>query len=319
MQQELVLTSRTIPYNQAYHRFAVFLASMTLLLIVLGALVTSNSAGLSVPDWPTSFGSFYKIPPMVGGVKYEHGHRMFAEFVGLLIIVLAVWTQRVESRKWMKALGWIALAAVMGQGVLGGLTVLFRLPWLISTAHATMAQTIFCVVIAMALFTSRAWLQDSQLLIEDGLMPSTPALTALAVSCVWVQLILGAAFRHTGIRLLPHVIGACVVTAVLFWTVIRLLTRYNKVDQLRRPTQLILGMLLVQLGLGFAAYASRLIWMLNAPAPTIYIVLSTVAHVAGGAIVLATTAVLAIQTRRMIRAGGREAVMAASSRKTVAA
>jgi len=78
-------------------------------------------------------------------------------------------------------------------------------------------------------------------------------------------------------------------------------------------------MLLVQLGLGFAAYASRLIWMLNAPAPTIYIVLSTVAHVAGGAIVLATTAVLAIQTRRMIRAGGREAVMAASSRKTVAA
>ena len=102
---------------------------MTLLLIVLGAMVTSNDAGLSVPDWPTSFGSLYKIPPMVGGVKYEHGHRMFAEFVGLLIIVMAVWTQRVESRKWMKALGWIALGAVVGQGVLGGLTVLFGLPW----------------------------------------------------------------------------------------------------------------------------------------------------------------------------------------------
>ena len=83
--------------------------------------------GLSVPDWPTSFGSLYKIPPMVGGVKYEHGHRMFAEFVGLLIIVMAVWTQRVEQRKWMKVLGWIALAAVVGQGVLGGLTVLFYL------------------------------------------------------------------------------------------------------------------------------------------------------------------------------------------------
>ena len=83
----------------------MFLAEQTLLLIVLGALVTSNDAGLSVPDWPTSFGSFYKIPPMVGGVKYEHGHRMFAEFVGLLIIVMAVWTQRVEQRKWMKALG----------------------------------------------------------------------------------------------------------------------------------------------------------------------------------------------------------------------
>ena len=219
----------------------------------------------------------------------------------------------------MKALAWIALAAVIGQGVLGGLTVLLGLPWLVSTAHATLAQTIFCVVIAMALFTSKAWLQDASPILEDGLSPSTPALTALAVTCVWVQLILGAAFRHTGIRLLPHVIGACVVTAVLFWMVVRLLTRYNHVDHLRRPTQLILGMLLVQLCLGFAAYASRLIWMLNAPAPTIYIVLSTVAHVAGGAIVLATTAVLAIQTRRMIRAGGREAVMAASSRKTVAA
>ena len=292
---------------------------MTLLLIVLGALVTSNDAGLSVPDWPTSFGSFYKIPPMVGGVKYEHGHRMFAELVGLLIIVLAVWTQRVEQRKWMKALAWIALAAVIGQGVLGGLTVLFRLPWLISTAHATLAQTIFCVVIAMALFSSKAWLQDDTPILEDGLTPTTPSLAILAVTCVWVQLILGAAFRHTGIRLLPHIIGACVVTMVLFWTVIRILTRYNKVDQLRRPTQLILGMLLVQLGLGFAAYSSRLIWMLNAPAPTIYIVISTVAHVAGGAIVLATTVVLAIQTRRMIGAGGRDAVVPSSSRKAVAA
>ena len=317
--QELVLTSRTIPYNQPYHRFAVFLATMTLLLIVLGALVTSNSAGLSVPDWPTSFGSFYKIPPMVGGVQYEHGHRMFAEYVGVLIIVLAVWTQRVETRKWMKTLGWIALAAVIGQGVLGGLTVLRKLPWAISTAHATLAQTIFCVVIAMALFTSKGWLQDSEPIAEDGLTPSTPMLTALAAACVWIQLVLGAAFRHTGIRLLPHVIGACIVTGVLCWTVVRVLTRYNNAAQLRRPAQLILAMLMVQLGLGFAAYASRLVWMINAPAPTTYIVISTVAHVAGGAVVLATTVVLAIQSRRMIHAGGHARVMATASRKTVAA
>ena len=319
VQQELVLTSRTIPYNQAHHRFAVFLASMTLLLIVLGAMVTSKDAGLSVPDWPTSFGSLYKIPPMVGGVKYEHGHRMFAEFIGLLIIVMAVWTQRAEQRQWMKALGWIALGAVIGQGVLGGLTVLFGLPWYISTAHATLAQTIFCVVTAMALFTSKTWLQDAEPIAEDGLTPSTPALTALAAACVWVQLILGAAFRHTGIRLLPHIIGACVVTAVLCWTVVRVLTHYNGVAQLRRPAELILGLLVVQLGLGFAAYVSRLIWMLNPPQPTVWIVLSTVAHVAGGAIVLATTVVLAIQTRRMIRAGGQERVRTTPSRKAVAA
>jgi len=292
---------------------------MTLLLIILGAMVTSKDAGLSVPDWPTSFGSLYKIPPMVGGVKYEHGHRMFAEFVGLLIIVMAVWTQRVERRDWMKALAWIALAAVIGQGVLGGITVLRKLPWAVSTAHATLAQTIFCVVTAMALFTSKGWLQDAEPIMEDGLMPSTPALTALAAACVWVQLILGAAFRHTGVRLLPHLVGACVVTGVLCWTVVRVLTRYNGVAQLRRPSQLILAMLLVQLGLGFTAYVTRLQWMLDAPQPTTNIVISTVAHVAGGAILLATTVVLAIQTRRMIGIGGQERAMTTTSRKAVAA
>ncbi len=100
--------------------------------------MTSNDAGLSVPDWPTSFGSLYRLPPMVGGVKYEHTHRMIAEFIGLLIIVMAVWTQRVETRKWMRVLGWTALGAVIGQGILGGITVLHFLPWSISTAHATL-------------------------------------------------------------------------------------------------------------------------------------------------------------------------------------
>ncbi len=317
--REIVLTSQTIPYNRAYHRFAVFLAVGTLVLIVLGAVVTSNQAGMSVPDWPTSFGSLYKIPPMVGGVQYEHGHRMFAEFIGLLVIMLAVWTQRVEQRTWMKAMGWTALAAVILQGILGGVGVLLGLPWYISTAHATLAQMIFCVVIAMALFTSKSWLQDAEPIAEDGLSPSTPALTAMAAACVWVQLILGAAFRHTGIRLLPHIIGACVVTAMLCWTVVRVLTRYNRLPQLQRPAQLILAMLMVQLGLGFAAYVSRLLYMINPPNPTIWIVLSTVAHVSLGAIVLAATVVLAIQSRRMIHDGAQNRVMATASRKAVAA
>ena len=256
---------------------------------------------------------------MVGGVKYEHGHRMFAEFIGLLIIVMAVWTQRVEQRKWMRILGWIALAAVVGQGVLGGLTVLFYLPWAISTAHATLAQTIFCVVTAMALFTSKGWLQDSETIAERGLTPSTPVLTAITAGCVWIQLILGAAFRHSGIKLLPHLIGACVVTAMLCWTVVRVLTRYGGVSQLRKPAQLILGLLMVQLGLGFASYMARLQWMLDAPQPTTGIVISTVAHVAGGALVLATSIILAIQTRRMITVHASEAAMTHSSRKAVTA
>lgn len=287
------------------------------MLIVLGALVTSNDAGLSVPDWPTSFGSLYKIPPMVGGVKYEHGHRMFAEFIGLLIIVMAVWTERVEKRKRMRVLGWIALAAVVGQGVLGGLTVLFYLPWAISTAHATLAQTIFCVVTAMALFTSRGWLQESEPIAESSLTPSTPALTAITAACVWVQLILGAAFRHSGIKLLPHLIGACVVTAMLCWTVVRVLSRYGNVAQLRKPAQTVLAFLLIQLGLGFFAYLTRLQWDKDALQPLAETVISTVSHVAGGALVLATCVILAIQTRRMISVHSGAEIVARSSHKAV--
>ena len=254
---------------------------------------------------------------MVGGIKYEHTHRMIAEFIGLLIIVMAVWTQRVEKRRWMRLLGWTALAAVVGQAILGGITVLKLLPWSISTAHATLAQTLFCVVIAMALFTSRSWLQDEQLIPERDLAPSTPTLAALAACCVWVQLILGAAFRHSGIKLLPHLIGACVVTAVLCWTVIRVLTRYGNIDRLRKPAQLLLALLMVQLGLGFAAYLTRLQWMVDPPQPITGIVISTVSHVAVGGLVLATCVVLAIQGRRMINVHAAEAVVRSAPRKAV--
>jgi cytochrome c oxidase assembly protein subunit 15 len=106
------------------------------LLIIAGALVTSNDAGLSVPDWPTSFGSWYKIPKLVGGVKFEHTHRMIAQGAGLLTIILAVWMWRSEKRRWMRILGFSALGTVIAQGILGGITVLFYLPPAVSSAHA---------------------------------------------------------------------------------------------------------------------------------------------------------------------------------------
>src|SRR5690349_13656534 len=131
--------SLAMPYNRGLHRFAVFTASVTFLLLIAGALVTSNDAGLSVPDWPTTFGSIYKMPHMVGGVKFEHGHRMVAEFVGLLTIVIAVWTWRAEKRRWMRVLGVAALGTVIAQGVLGGITVKYYLPPAVSSAHAAVA------------------------------------------------------------------------------------------------------------------------------------------------------------------------------------
>src|SRR5204863_370362 len=134
-------------------------AVVTFLLLLAGGLVTSNRAGLSVPDWPTSFGSLYRIPPMVGGVRYEHSHRMIAGLVGLVTVVVAVWIQRSEGRPWMRWLGWSALAGVIVQILLGGLTVKMLLPWYVSSAHAMVAQSFFCLIVLMALFTGRQWMQ----------------------------------------------------------------------------------------------------------------------------------------------------------------
>src|SRR5829696_7564454 len=120
------------------HRFAVLLAVCTLLLVIAGASVTSNQAGLSVPDWPLSYGQV--MPEMEGGVFYEHGHRMIASFVGFLTVILAIWLWRSEPRPWLRRLGLIALAAVIVQGVLGGMTVLFMLPKAVSISHACLAQ-----------------------------------------------------------------------------------------------------------------------------------------------------------------------------------
>jgi len=260
--------------------------------------VTSHDAGLSVPDWPTSFGSLYKIPPMVGGVQYEHGHRMVAQFVGFLTIVLAVWTWRADARGWMRRLGLAALTLVIVQGILGGITVLYYLPPAVSTAHATLAQTFFSTVVLMALFTSREWRESQTRMILDVRRPRLQALTRATTAAIFLQLILGAAFRHSGLKLLPHLLLAAGVTVLVLWTVTRVLADYGNVRPLRQPAKLLLALLVTQLGLGFGAYLTRVEWGQDAPQPMMSMVVTTVAHVAVGALVLATSVVLLAQARR---------------------
>jgi cytochrome c oxidase assembly protein subunit 15 len=287
-----------IPYNRAHHRFVTLLACGTLLLIVAGALVTSNDAGLSVPDWPTTFGSLYRIPPMVGGVKFEHGHRMVAELIGFLTIILAAWTWRAERRSWMRKLGLIALGTVIAQGVLGGITVLYYLPPAVSTAHATLGQTFFCLVVLMAMVTGREWMETPPVVVVERHRPRLRTLAALAAASVYLQLILGAAFRHSGIKLLPHLVSAVAVTVLVLWTTTRILAEHSAVPQLRRRARALLILLLVQLGLGFGAYLTRVEWGSQAAQPMLSMVVVTVAHVAVGALVLATSVVLAVQVYR---------------------
>ena len=296
------------PYNRAHHVFAIFTACATLLLIVAGALVTSNDAGLSVPDWPTSFGSLYKIPRMVGGVRFEHTHRMIAEFIGLLTIIVALWTWRADRRRWMKYLAWAALATVIAQGILGGLTVLFFLPPAISTAHAAIAQTFFCIAVCIAVFTGQQWVEEVPRIEFDSRKPSLQTLTFLSIFVLYVQLILGAMFRHHGMSWWPHVLHAAVVAFVLACTAIRALSQYSKIDAVRRPAVLMLSLLIAQLCLGFLAFLTRVAWGKDAVQPELPMVISTVAHVAVGALLLATAVVLAIQVWRYVPAALRERV-----------
>src|SRR3990172_3320096 len=170
------------------HLFAAFVAAATALLIFAGGLVTSTGSGLSVPDWPATYGwSMFTFPidKWVGGIFYEHSHRLIASTVGMLIIVLAVWLRRAEERRWVRRLGYVALAAVVTQGILGGITVLWFLPDPISIAHAGLAQLVFCLTVAIALVTSRGWKRGSTL--DDGpLRTVSVATTAL----IYVQILL---------------------------------------------------------------------------------------------------------------------------------
>ena len=308
MRRIALLKSLPTPYNRAHHRFAVFLACWTFLLIIAGALVTSNDAGLSVPDWPTSFGSLYKIPKLVGGVKFEHTHRMIAQAAGFLTIILAIWTWKTDHRRWMKYLGWGALGTVIAQGILGGLTVLFFLPPPISSAHAALAQTFFCLTVAVAVFTGRKWVEEVPRIEFDPRRPTLITLTLLSIFVLYVQLILGAMFRHHGMSWWPHVANAVVVSFVLTWTAIRALSQFSKIVAVRKPAIVMLGLLIAQLCLGFTAFLTRVAWGRDAVQPELPMVVSTVAHVAVGALLLATTVILAIQVWRHVPASAEEPV-----------
>jgi len=306
-------------FHRGLHRFAVVLSCCIFFLIVAGALVTSEDAGLSVPDWPTSFGSIYKIPPMVGGVKFEHTHRMIAEGVGLLTILFCVSAFRVERRKWVRNLSLAAIGTVVAQGVLGGLTVLMFLPWYISSAHAALGQTFFSIAILLALYTGRDWMGASpERLAEDG-APSTRTLALLTICALYLQLFLGAAFRHSGMSILPHLVNAVLTSGIIAFTAVRVLSRYGHVADLRRPAATMIALLLIQLGFGFAAYLTRVVWGKNAVQPLPSMVSTTVAHVAIGALLLATSFVLEEQVRRHLVRNVAAVTHTSTARKAISA
>src|ERR1700690_3376393 len=188
----------SIKTNPWLHWFAVLTVFATFLLLGLGGLVTSHEAGMSVPDWPNTYGyNMFLFPPAqwIGGIFYEHTHRLLASAVGLMTTILAVWLWLKDSRSWMRWLGLGAFLGGGGQGVLGGLRVTLHMDSL-GIFHGTIAQLFFVLTCALALFTSRFWAglvaRRPVLLVPPGLRTLVLATTLLILG----QLVLGATMRH---------------------------------------------------------------------------------------------------------------------------
>jgi cytochrome c oxidase assembly protein subunit 15 len=293
------------------HRYIKVVAASTVLLIAAGGMVTSTDSGLAVPDWPNTYGQFmfsFPLEKMVGGVLYEHGHRLIASTVGFLTIILAVWTWWIEPRAWVRRLAFAALGAVILQGLLGGLTVIFLLPAPISVGHAGLAQLFFCLTLSLALFTSRGWGDAASSPPPDDLMLRRVATGTTVL--VFAQILLGATMRHTeaGLaipdfpwafgQLVPprwnagvaihfsHRVGALLVTAGVLATAGHVWYHHGGRRELVRPAALLVFLVLLQGTLG-----AFVIWTGLQP------VVNT-AHVVNGALVLGTSLVLTLRAFR---------------------
>jgi len=299
--------------NRDLNRFAIFVACATFFLIIAGALVTSNDAGLATPDWPLSNGQVF--PKMVGNLFWEHGHRMVATTVGMLTIILTIYILRKEKRDWVRKLGIFALLAVIAQGLLGGLTVKLMLPLAVSTAHATLAQLFFCTTVSLAVFTSKSWIEATPLpMPEKGILPLRYLCTAALVT-IFLQLIIGATLRHSATwdqhlpteLVLTHIGGALAVTIALGSASLAVLRRHKDEVFLTRPALIAVLLLVVQLSLGIAAYITRLASP-GDPQPLNPMISITVAHVACGALVFVSTIILTLRAYRVLPAERRSGV-----------
>ena len=287
-------------------------AAATFVLLLAGASVTSTGSGLAVPDWPLSYGML--MPPMKGGILFEHGHRMIAGLVAVLILALAIVLARSDASRTAKRLGIAAAALVIVQAGLGGLTVLLRLPPAVSIAHAALAMTVFSLVVAIAIITSDGWRGAER----AGASPRVRSLARVALGVVFAQILAGALVRHTGAglacpdfplchgRLWPalthpwiviHFVHRLGALAVLLAVGALALGARREGPRVRAGAAVAFGLVLLQVALGGAAVLSGL-------KPAL-----TVAHHAGGALLLVTTLWVVLWSRP-----GARAIVAASTR-----
>jgi len=268
------------------YRLALATLGATCVLILLGGLVTNTGAALAVPDWPSTFGYNMVLFPwsrMVGGVLYEHSHRLMGALVGVLTLALVAALWREGGR--LRRLGLVAVAVVVAQGVLGGLRVVL-LEDTLAIFHGCLAQAFFALLAVIALLTA-----------PRGRVPAAPVapalsgLAVLAAALVYVQIVFGALLTHAG-RIDLHLAGA-VIVFVLVPIVAAQLRRTG--DAVAAPVSRLVSILLgVQLLLGAGSFLARFssIWI---PGEQLTVTALPVAHRLVGSLILAATVILAVR------------------------
>jgi heme a synthase len=305
----------TATYNPVLNKLAKFTVAWTVLLFVAGALVTSNDAALSVPDWPKSFGTWFPtLRQLAGGAFFEHSHRVIAGLLGILILALAILIWMKDSRPWLRWFGVIAVLGVVVQAVLGGEVVRQLLHYWLPVMHACFGQIIFAAVLGIAVFTSKWWLEDHVQLADSG-SPSIHTIATLNAEIIFLQVVVGAGFRHQELPIWPHILGAFFVMATVIWTAAALRKRFGASAELTRARMLLHSIFGIQFLLGFGAYWSRLATM-QAAGPEPIMVWLTVIHTVVGALLFAFSVLVVLICYRIVPRG-RE--VAATSQPQVTA
>jgi cytochrome c oxidase assembly protein subunit 15 len=294
------------PAGRWLHRLAVATATSTFVLILMGGLVTSTGSALAVPDWPTTFGYNMFLFPwsrMVGGILYEHVHRLIGAVVGLLTLSLAISIWVAERRRWVRWLAVGALAAVAVQGILGGLRVVVPAAGTeLAIVHGCLGQAFFALTATLAVVTSRGWE-------GSGAYRPAEAVAVLRRPCVattamiYGQIVVGAILTHTGTWLGAHLVLAVAVVAHVGALVTRIARHHAGNPILVRPAAILGSLVIVQLLLGLGSYLGRFTAIVLPYASVLGLGLP-IAHRLAAALILATCLLLTLRVLRGARQPG---------------
>ncbi len=303
------------------HRFALVAVAATALLLIAGGLVTGSEAGLSVPDWPRSFGyNMFLLPlsRMTGAIYFEHAHRLYGSLVGLTTIALAIHLWIADRRRFVRWLAIIAVVAVVAQGALGGYRVALaksaqtttgiaiatpehetQISTVLRVVHGVFAQIFFAFMFSLAAVCSTTFRRTHAALRPTAVTDRQLSLALVAL--LLVQLVLGALLRHLHIGALIHITVASAVALLAMACGFRALGMHGDIGPLKKLGIAILALVGLQVALGITAFVA--IGMNQDPAtPSTLEMLITTAHQFNGALLLAIAAEYALFAHRLLTA-----------------